>query len=138
MGCSSVVKLRHRPSVQTRPITSSMSCFKRSSGRHNVVIPQDAFVPILDATNVRELRGAVYVYLKHCLPKLEQVQVFLKNPITEQIEADGVILPSNGVIWDAFHQSTLRVCGVPASPDPVLEILHLQSSQAYKGERCLQ
>ncbi|XP_076446351.1 cGMP-dependent 3',5'-cyclic phosphodiesterase-like [Babylonia areolata] len=92
----------------------------------------DAFIPILDAASVSELREAVHTYLKQCLPKLEQAQVFLKNPVTEQIEANGAILPSHGVIWDAFHKSTLDVCPVPDSPDPVLEILQLQSSDSYQ------
>lgn len=29
----------------------------------------------------------------------ERVKVFLKNPVTEQMEAVGALLPTHGVVW---------------------------------------
>ncbi|XP_070198200.1 cGMP-dependent 3',5'-cyclic phosphodiesterase-like isoform X2 [Littorina saxatilis] len=92
----------------------------------------DAFLPILDATNVSELREAAYSSLVQCLPRVERLQVFLKNPVTNETEADGVPLPKRGILWNTIHQSKIRVCPVPPEPDPLLGILQLRPSDPYK------
>ncbi|XP_025087728.1 cGMP-dependent 3',5'-cyclic phosphodiesterase-like isoform X6 [Pomacea canaliculata] len=93
---------------------------------------QDVFMPILDATNLTELRNAACDTLKHCLPNVERAHVFLTNPENQQVEADGIILPKRGFAWDAFRQKSRQLCSVPFDPDPFIDLLALHSTDVQK------
>ncbi|KAL8598747.1 hypothetical protein ACOMHN_033311 [Nucella lapillus] len=114
---------------------NNSSCFQWRSGGRRLRFQQDAFTPILDATDVAELKDAITNSVTKCLPQVERLVVFLKNPITEEIESTDEVLPTQGVIWDSFQDCSLHIDSVPPDPDPVLDLLHLHSSDSSKMQQ---
>ncbi|XP_076468389.1 cGMP-dependent 3',5'-cyclic phosphodiesterase-like [Babylonia areolata] len=84
----------------------------------------DAFAPILDASNLPELREAIHNTVTQCLPGVKRVVVFLKDQVTQELQADSLVLPNHGILRDARRRNSCHICSVPPEPDPVIDLLH--------------
>ncbi|XP_046331739.1 cGMP-dependent 3',5'-cyclic phosphodiesterase-like isoform X1 [Haliotis rufescens] len=96
-----------------------------SEGIGNVYI-QEAFLPLLEAKTVAELRTAIRKALTYILPQVTKANVYLRSPETARVETDGrKSLPAKGLAWKAYQQRQQIVQPISSPQDPVITALAL-------------
>ncbi|XP_067663300.1 cGMP-dependent 3',5'-cyclic phosphodiesterase-like isoform X2 [Haliotis asinina] len=91
----------------------------------NVYI-QEAFLPLLEAKTVAELRTAIRKALTFILPQVTKANVYLRSPETTRVETNGrKSLPAKGLAWKAYQQRQQLVQPISSPQDPVITALAL-------------
>ncbi|XP_050417227.1 cGMP-dependent 3',5'-cyclic phosphodiesterase isoform X1 [Patella vulgata] len=115
------------------PSTCS-SCCKQShysSGISENFYNEEAYLPLLEAKTIPELRLAIRNAISSIVSQLDHVVVYLKNPTTGIVEADGgKTIPSDGLLWHVFHQENVSVTECPSTLlDPLSDCLGLSDEE---------
>ncbi|KAK0045332.1 cGMP-dependent 3 5-cyclic phosphodiesterase, partial [Biomphalaria pfeifferi] len=93
------------------------------------VPPLEALMPVLDATNLTELREAIKLTISRCVLNTQLIKVFLRDPLTSHLVDEHCRpLPNSRFISDILHQKGKTVVSVNHNQDSIRELLGSQHS----------